>query len=263
MPALKSHSFSSDDRSEALDVLGLPPHAHGEDIRIAFRQRLKQAHPDLTGGTDARLRRLILARDLLMSDDKNPVEVATSLREFQNTNAVHDGIVPLSISLQQAIHGGQAALEVPAFEMSHAGEALTSLTQTKMLQISLPKGLRDGEKIRLTVKGGPRDDMFFRINIENDGAGRACGDDIWMTAAVDRHLLTYGGKAIVETPHGRQTLRIDCNVPEGASLCLRGRGLPATDTAAAGNLYIRLEARAESVRPVTQVLGEFRQRWAS
>ena len=51
-------------RAEALIELGLSGAVHDEDIRKAFRLRLKQAHPDLNGGTDMRLRRLILARDL-------------------------------------------------------------------------------------------------------------------------------------------------------------------------------------------------------
>ena len=76
-------------------------------------------------------------------------------------------------------------------------------------------------------------------------------------------LFLRGGEVTLDTPHGPQDIRIDRNVPHGASLCLSGKGLPATEAAPAGNLYIRLEACPDAVRPVVHVLSEFRQRWAS
>ena len=263
MAALKSKACDDLNRAEALSELGLKASAHDEDIRTAFRLRLKQAHPDIHGGTDARLRRLILARDLLMSDAKIIAQPADSLQPLCAANTLGDGAAPLTITLAQALHGGIACPEVPALEFSHAREALTSLTQTKILCVTLPCGLRDGEKMRLPCEGAARDEMYFKINIETEEHCRVWGDDIWMTVTLDRRLLQYGGKTTIDTPHGLQDIRVDRDVPHGASLCLKGKGLPATDTASAGNLYIRLEAQADTVRPVTHILSEFRQRWAS
>lgn len=263
MAALKSKPCGDLNRTEALSELGLKNSAQDEDIRSAFRLRLKQAHPDIHGGTDARLRRLILARDLLMSDAKNITEPTDNSQPLCAAHTLGDGAAPLTITLTEALHGGIACPEVPALEFSHAGELLTSLTQTKSLRVTLPCGLRDGEKVRLPCEGAARDEIFFKINIETEDHCRVWGDDIWMTAALDRRLLQYGGKTTIDTPHGPQDIRVDRDVPHGASLCLKGKGLPATDTASAGNLYIRLEAQPDTVRPVTHILSEFRQRWAS
>lgn len=263
MAALKSKACDDLNRAEALSELGLKHSAQDEDIRSAFRLRLKQAHPDIHGGTDARLRRLILARDLLMSDAKIITEPADNAKFFHAANTLGDGATSLTITLAQALYGGIITTDVPALEFSHAGEALTSLTQTKTLRVTLPCGLRDGEKMRLPCEGAARDEMFFKINIETENHCRVWGDDIWMTATLDRRLLQYGGKTMIDTPHGSQEIRVDRDVPHGASLCLKGKGLPANDKAAAGNLYIRLEAQAHAVRPVTHILSEFRQRWAS
>ncbi|HTM82044.1 DnaJ C-terminal domain-containing protein [Asticcacaulis sp.] len=251
MAGLKSHAA-------ALAELGLSETASDEDIRKAFRQRLKRAHPDLNGGADTRLRRLILARDLLMSKRKSEQEAF----EFIHA-AFDDSSTPLIITLQQALFGGTAMAEVPALEFSHAEETLTSLTQTKTLCVALPCGLRDGEKVRLPCEGAAFSEMFFHIHIEPETNCRVWGDDIWMTARLENRLFQRGGEAIIDTPHGPQEIKIDRDVPHGASLCLSGKGLPATETTPAGNLYIRLEACPDIVRPVVHVLSEFRQRWAS
>jgi len=250
-------------KAEALEELGLAGAAGDNDIRNAFRLRLKQAHPDLNGGTDARLRRLILARDLLISSRRNTPEETDSVEIFHTGNALGDGTVPLHISLGQAIHGGVAVTDVPALEFSRADEPLTSLTQTKTLQITLPAGLRDGEKVRLKCRGAVRDEMFFRISIDTHADCRVWGDDIWMTAQIAASLLHTGGQTSIDTPRGPRNIRVDRDVPSGASLCLHGHGLPATETATAGHLYVRLEAAPNTVRPSTRVLDAFRQRWAS
>ncbi len=250
MVALKSHA-------EALEELGLHTSAQDEDIRTAFRQRLKQAHPDLNGGTDMRLRRLILARDLLMSPSRKTIETI----EFTHTSL--EAAPRLTISLHQALYGGAMTAEVPALEASHINEPLTSLIQTKTLHISLPCGLRDGESVRLPCQGAAFDNICFHINIEPDTDCRVWGDDIWMTARLENRLLRHGGEIVIDTPRGPQAINIDQGVPHGASLCLHGKGLPATETAPAGNLYIRLEVAPDAIRPAGHVLNDFRQRWAS
>jgi len=250
MAAVKSHA-------EALNELGLSGSVHDEDIRLAFRRRLKDAHPDLHGGTDMRLRRLILARDLLMSPSKKTLETA----ELPQPSL--EAAPRLTISLHQALFGGPLTAEVPALEASQINEPLISLIQTKTLHISLPCGLRDGEIVRLPCQGAAFNDMRFRIHIEPESDCRVWGDDIWMTANLENRLLQRGGDVIIETPHGPQTIKIDGGVPHGASLCLYGKGLPVTATAPAGNLHIRLEAVPDIVRPANHVLNDFRQRWAS
>ena len=253
MAALKSHA-------EALSELGLSGVAHDDDIRAAFRQRLKQAHPDLNGGTDMRLRRLILARDLLISA---PNKAAEEVESIQPSISIQDGTTPLTISLQQALFGGVVTADVPALEVARVDEVLTSLIQTRTLRISLPCGLRDGERARLSCQGAASDELLFRINIDPEADCRVWGHDIWMTARLENRLFLRGGEAIIDTPLGPQEIKIDRGIPHGASLCLYGKGLPATETAPAGNLYIRLEAGPDVVRPAGHVLNDFRQRWAS
>ena len=195
-----------------------------------------------------------------MSGGKSEPEIFEFIHPADVTDV---SATPLSIRLQQALFGGTAMAEVSALEFAHANETLISLTQTKILRVTLPCGLRDGEKVRLPCENANDREIFFHIHIEPEADCRVWGNDIWMTAKLENRLLQRGGEAIVDTPHGPQSIKIDRGIPQGASLCLHGKGLPATETAPAGNLYIRLEAGPDVIRPVRHVLSEFRQRWAS
>lgn len=245
-------------RSDAYAELGLPPSANDDDVRDAFRLRIKAAHPDLNGGTDTLLRRLILARDLLMTDTHR----AAGSEVLQNLAKAGEPL-RLDITLAQAIAGGEASTEVPALEVSAAHEELVSLTQMKRLSVPLRPGLRQGDIVSIKTEGVARAEQTFRVHIVCGDGVRVWGDDIWMTAALEPRLFAIGGLASFDTPHGRQDAMIDKDTVPGSSLCLKGLGLPATATSSAGNLHVRLEVRPAVAQAYTDALGTFRQRWAS
>ena len=243
-------------RDDALHELGLAAPATDEDVRNAFRARLKDAHPDLNGGNDVLLRRLIRARDLL-------TQGMNSMPNTIDTQAVTDSAITLTISLDQALHGGEVFVEAPALEHAHAFETLVSLRQTKRLRVTLPAGLRDGDRRHLSCDSGADTAPLFTVHIDAGPHRRVFGDDIWATAAIDERVFTAGGRAAIDTPWGPRDIEIDRAVPRGSSLCLKGLGLPADGTRAAGDLHLRLEAREVKPRAYLETLSDFRQKWAS
>lgn len=246
-------------RAEALVALGLEGEVNDDDVRTAFRTKLKAAHPDIHGGTDALLRRLILARELLMSDSKTAHEHTELLT---NLNAHLDEPIRLDISLVQALAGGEIDEDVPALEVSAAHEELTSLTQMKTLRVPLPVGLRNGDLVRVPTEG-VRAEQVFRIHIDAPDGIRVWGDDLWMTAYIEARIFAIGGLATIETPHGPRDVAIEKDAPRGSSLCLPGLGLPAGGRHQAGNLHVRLEAMMNRVPSYREALSEFRLKWAS
>ena len=243
-------------RDDALHALGLAAQPSNEEVRNAFRARLKDAHPDLNGGNDVRLRRLIRARDLLNQG-------INSLPDTVDIPAVTDSALMLRISLEEALHGGELFVEAPALEHAHAFETLTSLRQTKRLRVTVPAGLRDGERRHLSCDSGAETAPLFCIHIDAGPHRRVFGDDIWATAAVDERVFVAGGRATIDTPWGRRDIEIDRAFPRGSSLCLKGLGLPANATRPAGHLHLRLEAREVQPRAYLETLSDFRQKWAS
>ena len=242
-------------RADALDELGLCEAAGDDEIRDAFRTRLKTAHPDLNGGNDVMLRRLILARDLLMQDMKSAPEALPQ--------AVTDTAITLTINLDQALHGAEIFVEAPALEHAQASETLTSLRQTKRLRVTVPAGLRDGERRHLPCDSGAYAPPIFVVHIDAGANRRVFGDDIWSTAHIDERIFVGGGRVVIETPWGGREVDIGQPVPRGSSLCLKGLGLPANGVRPAGDLHLRLEAYEVKSRVYSETLSEFRLKWAS
>ncbi len=251
-------SLDADTRAGALSELGLGGQVSEDDVRNAFRQKLKEAHPDVNGGSDMLLRRILRARDMLMSDSRTSVHEPELLQDL-----THGDAIELRITLEQAIHGGEIQRDVPALEVSGVHEELTSLTQMKTVRIDLPKGLRNGDTLALKTAGAARGEQLFHITIDTEPHCRAWGDDIWMTARIEARLFATGGTAEVMTPHGPHMVDVTKDTPRGSSLCLYGLGLPATGMAAAGNLYLRLEAAPNMIRPWHEAVSDFRQKWVA
>ncbi|MBW8735550.1 MAG: hypothetical protein JF571_14855, partial [Asticcacaulis sp.] len=244
---------------DALAELGLHDGADETAVRSAFRARLKEAHPDLNGGTDLLLRRIILARDLLMSESRKTAEKTRWLQDFAANDHDRDGALLLNITLQQAIYGGEVVESVPALEVSPVHEPLTSLTEMKRLRILLPSGLRDGDKLRLTVYGAARPEQLFRIHVAAGDGAYIDGNDIHATAEVEARIFFGGGRAVVATPHGPR----EVDITRGqTALVLPGLGLPATGRYARGDLHLTLKAAGAAQRPWTEARDEFRRKWA-
>lgn len=51
------------------DVLGVDPDAGSQEIRRAYRERVKRHHPDVDGGDATAFRRLTTARDVLLDGE--------------------------------------------------------------------------------------------------------------------------------------------------------------------------------------------------
>ncbi len=249
-------------RAAALFELGVMPGADDDTIRNAFRTRLKETHPDLNGGTDATLRRIILARDLLMSENRKSAEKAQWLKDFATSNYDSEGALLLNITIRQAIHGGETVQNMPALEVTPAHEELTSLTQMKTLRIFLPAGLRDGEKLRLKIEGSIRREQLFRVHIVTESGISVSGNDITMPATVESRIYFNGGTAVIQTPHGPREVEIGRAIEAGPQICLSGLGLPATEVHPRGDLYVNLEACANPVRAWSEARAEFAKKWA-
>lgn len=250
-------------RAEALVALGLNGPASDDEVRSAFRMKLKDAHPDLNGGTDALLRRLLMAREMLMSDNKVFKENTDSVQNLPKPPSDMERSVRLDISLDQALRGGETTCAVPALEASAPDELLTSLTQMKTLRVSLTAGLRNGDIVRVKTEGAVREEQLFRIHIVTGDGVRVWGHDIWMTGKVEARIFATGGLAAIDTPHGVQDVAIAKDAPQGSSLCLKGLGLPATEACPAGDLHVRLEAMLHKPASYAESLTEFRMKWAS
>ncbi len=99
------------------------------------------------------------------------------------------------------------------------------------LSIKIPKGIREGQKIRLAGKGdpglagGPSGDLLIEIYYEPDGRFIRQGDDITTEVKIPFSVATLGGSTLVDTLDGRADMKIPPGTQSGQRLRMRNKGL--------------------------------------
>ncbi|MDC7674934.1 DnaJ C-terminal domain-containing protein [Asticcacaulis machinosus] len=244
-------------RTDALKILGLCDPVSETDIKSAFRGRIKDVHPDLNPTSDALLRLMIVARDVLMG---------TQVPE--TTQPQYADIIPLNITPHHAIHGGNIVCDVPvSLDIIEQDHTVQSLNHLRRLRISLPKGLRAGEILRFknghlspcdTTSQGA---LLFCVEIALDENITISGNDILIDTEIEPCVLNSGGQISIDTPAGVQKITLKGPASSGSSLLLKGLGLPARGGFTAGDLYVRLSARDVPHQPAAELLNRFTARW--
>ena len=149
----------------------------------------------------------------------------------------------ISVDLHDSYNGAQRPITLRVPEVTEDGHVVT---REKTLNLKIPKGIRDGQKIRLTGQGGPgigkgkAGDLFLEIEIRADGLYRIDGADVYMNLPVTPWEAALGASVTVPIPSGNLELKIPVGSNQGSKLRLKGKGIPAKQP---GNLYVVLDVR--------------------
>ena len=118
------------------------------------------------------------------------------------------------------------------------------IQRQKVLNVKIPKGIREGQQIRLKEQGAPAlgggqaGDLYLEIEFLPDSLLRVEGKDVYLSLPVTPWEAALGGKVNVPLPSGEIDLSIPANSSGGRKLRVRGKGLPAKEP---GDLYVILE----------------------
>ncbi|MET0294969.1 MAG: DnaJ C-terminal domain-containing protein [Phenylobacterium sp.] len=217
----------------ARQLIGVSASASTPEIRRAFRVAVKAAHPDRGGSAEA-FREVVEAYHLLQRTPGKP-RPAKAARSW----SARESKTELVISPEVAVLGG---------EVEHAADG------GRRLRLTLPAGLRAGDKVRA-------DGVELPVVIRGDGELIVRGDDLWITARIPAKLLAQGGKLAVETPLGRRVVFITEKASAQALVRLQGQGLPARGRHRQGHLFVRLEPG--EAEPASTLRRRFTAAWAA
>lgn len=218
----------------AREVLGVSSDATPAEIRQAFRDAAKRAHPD-AGGDEGAFRQVVDAFHRLQDplDDKF---TAPPVRARPTPEP------DLEISPLFALEGGDIDHRLP---------------DGKLIRITLPAGLRSGDKVRAA---GASLCVYIRAQ---DGV-LVRGDDLWLTAKVAPGVLKRGGRLTIETPIGPRSIWIDKKAGERGLVRVEDEGLPARGSRPKGHLFIRLSpAAGVADSAALSLLRRFAAAWAA
>lgn len=218
----------------ARQLMGVTEAATIAEIRRAFRLKAKQAHPD-RGGDAERFREVVEAYHLLQRQPQK----ARPARAHERSWKPRTSSVELEITPEIAMLGG---------DVEHVG------ADGRRLRLTLPAGLRAGDKVRA-------DGVELPVVIRGDGETLVRGDDLWITAKVPPRLMEQGGKLSIETPLGRRIVWITEKSGAQALVRLQGQGLPARGRHRQGHLFVRLSPG--EAEPAAEARKRFTAAWAA
>lgn len=145
------------------------------------------------------------------------------------------------IDLEDAYHGATKALSLQSNEMGADGRPQV---KQRTLNVSIPKGIYQGQHIRLAGQGGvgmgkgKAGDLYLEVGFRPHPFYKAEGKDVYLDLPVTPWEAALGGSIKVPTPAGIIDLKIPPDSSNGRKLRLKGRGIPAKEP---GNLYVVLQ----------------------
>lgn len=137
----------------------------------------------------------------------------------------------------------ESEMEIP-LEDAFNGATKSFTLNGRRIDLTVPKGVKDGQRIRLANQGeeGPsgRGDLYIRIKIRPHPTFERKEDDLYVDAPVDYLVAALGGETQVPTLSGRVTMKVPPNTSSGKTFRLPGQGMPKLKESGRGNLYARL-----------------------
>ena len=112
--------------------------------------------------------------------------------------------------------------------------------------VSIPKGVREGQRIRLAGQGaagankGPRGDLYLIAHFPEDKNWERRGDDLYTDLTVSIYDLVLGGDLAVPTLTGEVTMTLPAGTPSNKFMRLGGKGMPKLKAEGFGDEYVRL-----------------------
>jgi molecular chaperone DnaJ len=145
-------------------------------------------------------------------------------------------------SIQQTCptcRGAGKVIADPCSDCSGAGR----IKKNKVLEVTIPQGIDEGQRIRLSGKGepgmngGPPGDLYVEIHLKQHAVFQRDGDDLHCEVPIGVTTAALGGDVEVPTLSGKANLEIGEGTQSGKTYRLRGKGIKGVRSSYPGDLY--------------------------
>ena len=164
-----------------------------------------------------------------------------------------------------ACHGFGSVITHPCQKCGGDGR----MRARRNLTVKIPPGVEDGMRIRLAQQGevgpggGPPGDLYVEIHERPHDVFSRKGDDLHCRVTVPMTAAALGTRLTIKTLDSEETVDVRPGTQPGASLRLRGRGVPHLRGTGRGDLQVHLDVRTPTKLSVDEerILRDFaRQR---
>jgi curved DNA-binding protein len=139
-----------------------------------------------------------------------------------------DAEAVLDLTLEEAYRGGSKSVTLQEQGVGPEGQAQH---QAKTLNVNIPAGVKDGQRIRLTGQGspgaggGPSGDLLLRVRIRPHHLFKVEDRNVILDLPLAPWEAALGSKVMVPTLDGRVELNLPAGSDSGKKMRLKGRGL--------------------------------------
>ncbi|WP_439517139.1 molecular chaperone DnaJ [Hydrogenophaga sp.] len=136
-------------------------------------------------------------------------------------------------------HGSGKIIPEPCATCSGQGK----IKKQKTLEIKIPAGIDDGQRIRSTgngepgQNGGPSGDLYIEVRLRKHDIFEREGDDLHCQVPVSMTVAALGGEIDVPTLAGKATIDLPEGTQSGKTFRLRGKGVKGVRSSYPGDLY--------------------------
>ena len=144
----------------------------------------------------------------------------------------------IMVTLEEALHGSKRTVSLRR----------SSDSKVETYQVRIPRGVHEGQRIRLTGQGeagaggGKRGDLFLRVRMARHPDFVVEGSDLVHELDLAPWQAVLGAEVQVPTLEGHVRLKIPAGTQSGQRLRLRERGLPNA-SGNRGDLYVLASVR--------------------
>jgi curved DNA-binding protein len=165
------------------------------------------------------------------------------------------------LDLEDAFTGAERQLSLRVPRLDNEGRVIL---ETRTLNVQIPKGIREGQIIRLAgqgaagMGGGKPGDLLLEVGFKPHPRLRPDGRDLRLSLPIAPWEAALGAIVPVDLPGGALNVRIPAGAQTGKQLRVRGKGIPSTPP---GDLYIDIRIVAPPANtPEARALYETMQR---
>jgi curved DNA-binding protein len=241
-------------------ILGIKPSATQDDIKKAYRKLAKKHHPDVSKARDAetRFKKIVEAYDVLKNKNKRKQYDLLGKELKQNTPDTHFQGVDLNLFAdlfnQQNVFAQKSKpinqnllLHVDLEDIAHGTNKDIKLEAHKSVNIKVPKGIEEGQVIRLAQQAPGGGDLLVKIAINPHSQFSYQGKNLFTEINVS--LDENRPPSTLKIPTLNQPIQIKC--PEKLQtltetqqrLRLKGLGLPGKPS---GDLFVTIKLNTAS-----------------
>lgn len=149
---------------------------------------------------------------------------------------------PGGFSMPQKGGNHEATLDISLREASAGGSNHIAFADGREYDVTIPVGVKDGQRIRLSgegspgIDGGPSGDLILTVRIAKDRQFRREGDDLHVDVPISPSEAALGSRIPVPTLTGNARVNLPAGSSSGRTLRLKGEGIGGK-----GNLYAHVQ----------------------